>query len=89
MNVLKPIEVTFKIDIAKQKFEFIKRNIETDLSVSYKIDKENSVGIFILNACKFNEEYRSAIDNFFNDITENNVKNVVIDLKKILVGTLL
>lgn len=84
LGVLRPLEVTFKAEngIAKQKFEFIKKNIETEPFVSYKIDKENSVGIFTLNSCKNNEEYRFNVDNFFSDIAKNNIKNVVIDLRK-------
>lgn len=50
--------------------------------VSYKIDQEDSVGIFTLNQCYFNKEYRDTVDNFFADVTKNNIKNIIVDLRE-------
>lgn len=85
IDTLKPVEVTFKNgnNISKQKFEFAKVDfVQRQPFVSYKIDKENGLGIFTLNQCNFNQEYCDAVDNFFADVAKNNVKNVAVDLRK-------
>jgi len=85
IDTSKPVEVTFRTDsgVKTQKFEFVP--IESNQRVpfvSYKIDKESSVGIFTLNKCTYNEEYRNTVDKFFADVASNNVKNVVVDLRE-------
>ena len=87
IDTFKPIEVSFKTDkgIAKQKFEFIKVENKFTKAVpfaSYKIDKDDGVGIFTLNECNFNKEYCDTVDSFFADVAKNNIKNVVVDLRK-------
>lgn len=87
IDTFKPVEVTFRTDsgVKIQKFEFVPIEFESSHAspfVSYKIDKENSVGIFTLNECNFNEEYINKVDKFFADIAANNIKNVIIDLRK-------
>lgn len=87
VNTFKPVEVTFHkgSEIKTQKFEFVPIEFESIPSlpfVSYKIDKNNSVGIFTLNECRFNEEYTNEVDKFFTDVAANNVKNVVVDLRR-------
>lgn len=79
IDTLNPVEVTFKTDtgIAKQKFEFVQAKTEfkkEEPFVSYKIDNKDSVGIFTLNECNFNQEYCDAVNNFFADVAKNNVK---------------
>lgn len=49
--------------------------------VYYEIDKENSVGIFTLTTCVDNAEYRSVLDEFFNEVFAENIQNVVVDLR--------
>lgn len=49
--------------------------------VYYDIDKENSVGIFTLTTCLDNEEYRSVLENFFAEVFDENIENVVVDLR--------
>lgn len=87
IDTSKPVEVTFCTDsgVKTQKFEFTPIESKSNQRVpfvSYKIDKESSVGIFTLNKCDFNEEYRNTVDKFFADIASNKVKNVVVDLRR-------
>ena len=63
--------------VQKQKFEFVQAKTEfkkEEPFVSYKIDNKDSVGIFTLNECNFNQEYCDAVNNFFADVAKNNVK---------------
>lgn len=50
--------------------------------LSYNIDKNKNVGIFTLNECKYNKEYRGKVDEFFEEVLDNNIGNVVIDLRE-------
>lgn len=87
VDIFKPVEITFKTDdgVKIQKFEFVnvvpkvKKNVPF---VSYKIDKENSTGIFTLNSCDFNHEYCNTVDKFFAEVASNNIKNVIVDLRR-------
>lgn len=49
---------------------------------SYKIDKENSIGIFTLNECVVNNEYKTALKMFFNEVKDNNIRAVAVDLRE-------
>ena len=49
--------------------------------VFWQIDKENSVGIFTLTACVYNEEYKRTLDEFFSEVFAENIRNVVVDLR--------
>ena len=57
-------------------------SVEEDvLWVSYQIDRENSVGIFTLKSCIYNEEYEKVLDDFFSEVFANDIQNVVVDLR--------
>ncbi len=48
---------------------------------SYKIDKENSLGIFTLNRCEMSNEYTDTLLKFFGEVKDNNIENVAVDLR--------
>ena len=48
---------------------------------SYKIDKENSLGIFTLNRCEMSDEYTDTLLKFFGEVKDNNIENVAVDLR--------
>lgn len=48
---------------------------------SYKIDKENSLGIFTLNRCEMSGEYTETLSEFFGEVKDNNIENVAVDLR--------
>jgi len=50
--------------------------------VSYEIDAENSVAIFTLNECIYNDEYCAVVEEFFGEVEKNNVENIVVDLRE-------
>lgn len=50
--------------------------------VKYTIDKENGLGIFILNQCLYSDYYKYVLNNFFEDVQNNKIDNIVIDLRK-------
>ena len=83
------LEVTFQKgdDIKVGKFDLVyPEDIEERPWISYKIDKENSVGIFTLDSCRDNDEFKQTVDKFFEEVAQNNIKNVIIDLRENLGG---
>lgn len=87
INTSEPVEVTFKkgSEIINRKFDLISIEESGELSepwVSYKIDKENSVATFTLNECICDEKYLENLKNFFCEVHENNIENIVVDLRK-------
>lgn len=48
----------------------------------YKIDEENNVGVITLNSCDYNDEYKEFLYNFFSDVIDKDIDNVVVDLSK-------
>lgn len=49
---------------------------------SYTVDKENSIGIFTLNECVVNNEYKTALKTFFGEVKDNNIRTVAVDLRE-------
>jgi C-terminal processing protease CtpA/Prc len=49
--------------------------------VSYDIEKERNLAVFTLKQCNYNKEYSSTLQSFFNEVNENNIENLVIDLR--------
>jgi Periplasmic protease len=50
--------------------------------VGYRIDKPDNVGIFTLNSCNDNDEYRKTLHNFFAAVKKSGVTNVAVDLRE-------
>ena len=48
---------------------------------SYKIDKENSLGVFTLNRCEMSQEYTDRLSEFFGVVRDNNIGNIAVDLR--------
>lgn len=48
----------------------------------YTIDKENSIGIFTLNECVLNDEYKNTVRSFFDEVRENGISVVAVDLRE-------
>lgn len=49
--------------------------------VSYQLDQAHDAGIFTLTECNYNEEYHRVLEEFFNKVHEQNIKNVIVDLR--------
>lgn len=49
--------------------------------VRYEIDKENNLAILYLDKCKNNDEYKRVLKEMFEQIKENNIRNIAIDLR--------
>lgn len=47
----------------------------------YTIDKERSIGIFTLNECVLNDEYKNALKSFFGEVSDNGISAVAVDLR--------
>lgn len=80
-NMISPFSsVTKKVELKnRSKIENSKiKNIEW---LSHSIDKDKNVGIFTLNECNYNKEYRTKVDKFFDEIFENKISNIIIDLR--------
>lgn len=50
-------------------------------SYSYEIDEKSNVGVFTLTSCDYDSEYKEEIYNFFTEVIEKNIDNVVVDLR--------
>ena len=48
----------------------------------YDIDREGSIGIFTLNECVLNNEYKKTLERFFDEVRENDVSAVAVDLRE-------
>ena len=85
IDVSKPIKVVLKSGkVTKvQKIKLIQSQKQTiDRPwVSYSIDVNNKIGIFTLDKCEFNDEYKAKVDAFFNEIKRNNIVNIILDLR--------
>ncbi|WP_427338379.1 S41 family peptidase [Caloranaerobacter sp. DY30410] len=55
---------------------------KTEKWVSYTIDKENSLGIFKLDKCIYNEKYKTTLENFFKEVSKYHIKNIAVDIRK-------
>lgn len=87
IDISKPIKITFQKsdEIKSKKFNLIPIESPNTMDkewVSYEIDKKNSLGIFKLNDCTCNDEYKNKLHNFFLDVRQNNIKNIVVDVRK-------
>lgn len=85
IDTLKPMEFTFKTEngIVKKSFELTEpKKYSRSENVSYKIDKENKVGIITINRCCCDDNYVKTVDDFFADVEANKVENIVIDLRQ-------
>lgn len=51
-------------------------------SQEFKIDENNNIGIFTLNTCNFNDDYKNAVKEFFSQVKEKNIANIAIDLRQ-------
>lgn len=51
-------------------------------SYTYQVDKEKDVGILTLYTCEYDSEYKEFIYNFFTEVIEGDVGNVVVDLRE-------
>lgn len=49
--------------------------------VSYEIDEENQTGIFTLKSCDYNKEYKETVKNFFKEVEDRQIENVIVDLR--------
>lgn len=87
IDTSKPIKITFQKndEIKSQEFNLIpieSPNTMDEEWVSYEIDKKNNLGIFKLDNCTCNNEYKNKLYNFFLDVQQNNIKNIVVDVRK-------
>ncbi|MBO7336393.1 MAG: hypothetical protein J6U42_05590 [Lachnospiraceae bacterium] len=49
--------------------------------VNYEIDKDRKVGIFELDECNYNDEYRKTLKAFFEEVSANGIESVIVDLR--------
>lgn len=48
----------------------------------YDIDRQSSIGIFTLNECVLNNEYKKTLESFFDEVRENDISAVAVDLRE-------
>ncbi|UCC21621.1 MAG: hypothetical protein JSW23_07325 [Planctomycetota bacterium] len=50
--------------------------------VRFEIDEKLSLGIFTLDECKYNDEYKEKLKAFFGEVRKHNVQHVAVDVRK-------
>jgi len=80
-------EIEFDGTVVTEHYEFVPGNevrgvMESAELCSYTVDKENSIGIFTLNECVVNDEYKKALNEFFGKVKDNGIETVAVDLRK-------
>lgn len=87
IDTSKPIKVSFNTqsEVQSKDFETTEIKVPNEDSehwVSYEIDEKNSLGVFKLNHCRYNEEYLNTLLNFYKEVSQKKIKNMAIDLRK-------
>lgn len=54
---------------------------------SSEIDEKNNVGIITIDSCVYDTDFREFLYNFFEEVTESDIGNVVVDLRNNSGGT--
>lgn len=49
--------------------------------VHYEIDQDNHIGILTLSACIYNDTYKNIVRDFFRQVKNNSIKNIIVDLR--------
>ncbi|NLA85153.1 MAG: hypothetical protein GX854_11695 [Clostridiales bacterium] len=55
--------------------------VETEAFYDYSVDRESGIGIFTLRLCIFDENYNTALKDFFASVREEGVHSVIVDLR--------
>lgn len=78
------IDAVIGEDTEAKHFDMTDEKPETAQSelCSYKIDMENSLGIFTLNRCEMSSEYTDMLSVFFDEVRNSNIENIAVDLRK-------
>jgi len=88
VDVSEPISLVFDTPEGEvsQKYEFAKpketQNEQSNKYVWYSIDKENNLGIFTLTKCKIDKVYHENLNNFFDEVKNAEITNIVVDLRE-------
>lgn len=59
-------------------------NVESDDSPSYyySIDNDGDFGLLTVNSCDYDSEYKELLYNFFTEVIESDIDNVIVDLRE-------
>jgi len=50
--------------------------------VRFEIDEKLSLGIFTLDKCNYNDEYKEKLKSFFAEVKKHNIQHVAVDVRK-------
>lgn len=88
IDTSKPLEIEFETEngVKLEKFEAdnyldVTSILKKEPFISYKIDKEKNVAILKLNVCIYDDVYKKTVDEFFYEVSQNNIKNIILDLR--------
>lgn len=59
----------------------INSNDKSGAWFSFNIYKEDSLGVFTINQCSLNGSYKTFLNNFFEEVYKENIKNIAIDVR--------
>ncbi|NBI07766.1 S41 family peptidase [Senegalia massiliensis] len=48
----------------------------------YDIDSENKVGVYYLNQCLYNDEFKKSVGEFFNEVNKLDIRKIAIDVRR-------
>jgi hypothetical protein len=50
--------------------------------VGYEIDADLSLGVFYLDSCLLNDQYRNTVKAFFTEVSEKSIRNIAVDVRR-------
>lgn len=50
--------------------------------VGYTIDPDASLGVFTLDSCRCNDEYKTKVKEFFTEVRDRQIRHVAVDLRR-------
>ncbi|MDO5155581.1 MAG: S41 family peptidase [Eubacteriales bacterium] len=85
------VTLTFKTEDGEQDYHYNFVSLEevkgrtqgsdNEKWVDYTIDEDAGVGIFTLTSCNYNKEYKEVVKAFFEEVSEKNIQNIIVDLR--------
>jgi len=49
--------------------------------VRFQVDKKLSLGIFTLDTCRYNDEFKNKLNDFFAEVKKHNIRHIAVDVR--------
>lgn len=72
-------EITLKMPLTNKSKITSKRTSKP--WVRFQIDEKFSLGVFTLDTCRYNDEYKNKLKDFFTEVKNHNIRHVAVDVR--------